>query len=83
MALSTADRKSLPKKVFGLPEKAPGRGSYPMPDQAHAKLAEGFAKKNATPMQQKKINAKAKKLFPGMRSASDPSQMQPLSSMCN
>jgi len=72
--LKAAERKALPTKVFGLPEKAPGSGSYPMPDKKHAAVAEAYAKRFASPAQQKRIRAKAHKLFPGM-------QTHPLSSM--
>ena len=72
--LTAADRKKLPTKVFGLPSKAPGSGSYPMPDKKHAEVAEGYAKRNATPAEQRKIRAKAHALYPGM-------QMKSLASM--
>jgi hypothetical protein len=75
--LNAAERKALPKKVFGLPEQ----GKYPMPDASHAKSALAYAKHDATPEQQKRIRAKAHKLFPGMRIAGDPSKTCSLSSM--
>ena len=34
--LSAADRRSLPASAFVFPERAPGPGSYPIPDRAHA-----------------------------------------------
>ncbi|MGE5596445.1 MAG: hypothetical protein ACM3S1_10485 [Hyphomicrobiales bacterium] len=34
--LSMAQRKSLPASTFVFPAKAPGPGSYPIPDRAHA-----------------------------------------------
>ena len=37
--LKAADRKKLPKGSFAIPEKAPGSGSYPVPDEAHARDA--------------------------------------------
>lgn len=36
MRLKMAQRASLPKQAFVFPEKAPGPGSYPIPDRAHA-----------------------------------------------
>lgn len=36
MKLSTSARKSLPSTAFVFPAKAPGPGSYPIPDRAHA-----------------------------------------------
>lgn len=58
--LTAAQRRKLPKSAFAVPSKAPGPGSYPIPDAAHAKAAKslkGFASKGA----QKKIVAKANK----------------------
>lgn len=34
--LSTKQRKSVPKSDFVFPDKAPGPGSYPIPDRSHA-----------------------------------------------
>ena len=41
--LSAADRKALPKSSFLVPSKAPGPGSYPVPDAAHRRAAVGLA----------------------------------------
>lgn len=79
--LTAEERKKLPKKVFGLPEKAPGSGSYPMEDEAHARSALSRASANATPAEQKKIRAKAHKLYPGMKQGRDAGKMCSLSSM--
>ena len=65
--LTAAQRRALPKSAFAVPSKAPGPGSYPIPDAAHAKAAQrlkGFASKSA----QKKITAKANKKL-GKKSA--------------
>lgn len=37
--LSTRQRKNLPKSDFAIPSQAPGPGSYPIPDLAHARNA--------------------------------------------
>lgn len=39
MKLTTQQRKSLPKGKFAVPSKAPGSGSYPIPDASHARNA--------------------------------------------
>lgn len=41
--LSMAQRKALPKSSFAVPSKAPGPGSYPIPDKKHAAVAKGLA----------------------------------------
>jgi hypothetical protein len=64
--LTTAQRKKLPKSAFAVPSKAPGPGSYPMPDKAHAANAKARAAQHAGPKVQAKVAAKAKRKFPGM-----------------
>lgn len=73
--LSTAERKRLPKKDFGLPakkgkggENKAGRGAYPMPDKAHARAAKAYASKEAnrgklSKAARKKIDRKADKVL--------------------
>ncbi len=61
--LSTKARKSIPKAKFGLPSKAPGAGSYPMPDKSHARVAKAYASRFASPAQQAQIDAKANKIL--------------------
>ncbi len=56
--LTAAQRKALPKSDFAVPSKAPGPGSYPMPDKAHA-IAAKRLEHNAPKAQQKTITAKA------------------------
>jgi hypothetical protein len=42
--LSMADRRALPKSAFAVPSKAPGPGSYPITDAAHARVAKALAR---------------------------------------
>ena len=37
--LSAAQRKKIPRSKFAIPSKAPGAGSYPIQDKAHARNA--------------------------------------------
>lgn len=37
--LSAAERRALPKSEYVFPAKAPGSGSYPIPDRKHAVAA--------------------------------------------
>ena len=41
--LSMAQRKALPKSDFLVPSKAPGPGSFPVPDKAHMRNAAAVA----------------------------------------
>jgi hypothetical protein len=36
LKLSGSQRAALPASAFVFPDKAPGSGSYPIPDRAHA-----------------------------------------------
>lgn len=62
--LKAAQRKSLPKKTFGLP----GSRKYPMPDKSHAANAKARAtqmvnKGKLSPASAAKIKAKANKVL--------------------
>ena len=56
--LTMAQRRKLPKSDFAVPSKAPGPGSYPINDKAHAVAAKRM-EHNASKGQQKTITAKA------------------------
>jgi hypothetical protein len=73
--LTTAERKKLPAKVFGIPEKAPKSGSYPMPDKQHAIEAESRA--SGKPVE-KRVRAKAQSLYPSLK---NPAKLHSLASM--
>ncbi len=62
--LSAAERRALPKSAFAVPSKAPGPGSYPIPDAGHAAVAKSLAAQHASPAIKKKVDAKADRLFP-------------------
>lgn len=56
--LSMAQRRKLPKSAFAVPSKAPGRGSFPIPDRSHA-IAAKRELHNAAPANRARILAKA------------------------
>lgn len=62
--LTMAERKKLPLSDFAVPSKAPGPGSYPMPDKEHAAVALGLAGMHGdkNPKIQKKAHSKLGKL---------------------
>lgn len=63
--LTAAQRKKLPRRDFAVPSKAPGPGSYPINDKAHAAAAKGMAAKFAGPAVKARVDVKAnKKLAP-------------------
>ena len=76
MRLTAEQRKKIPTSKFGLPSKrkkgTAGKGAYPMPDKAHAKVAKAFATRFASPSEKAKIDAKADKIL-GKGKISNPS----------
>lgn len=62
--LSMAQRRALPKSAFAVPSKAPGPGSYPIPDKQHAAVAKGLAAMHHS-KSQGAVNRKANKILPG------------------
>ena len=66
--LSQSQRNKIPSSKFGLPgkgegPKGKGSGSYPMPDRKHAAVAKAYAKRFASPAEQKTIDAKANRIL--------------------
>lgn len=66
--LTQAQRNKIPSSKFGLPgkgegPKGKGSGSYPMPDKKHAAVAKAYAKRFASPAEQKTIDAKANRIL--------------------
>lgn len=56
-------RSALPSSDFAMPSMAPGPGSYPMPDRAHAANAKARASQFGSPKVKSAVNAKAKAKF--------------------
>ncbi len=70
--LTTKQRKSMPKTSFALPGKGKGAqgkgaGSYPIPDEAHARNALARASQFASSAEKATIKAKVKAKFPGIK----------------
>lgn len=61
--LDMEQRSELPTSDFAVPSKAPGSGSYPMPDRAHAANAKARASQFGSPKVKSAVNAKAKAKF--------------------
>lgn len=61
--LTSHARKALPTSEYGVPSKAPGPGSYPMPDRKHAAVAKAYAERFASPSEKKAIDAKANRIL--------------------
>lgn len=61
--LDAADRKALPNNAFAVPSKAPGSGSYPIPDANHARDA--LARSSGKPVAGQ-VRAAVERKFPGI-----------------
>jgi hypothetical protein len=69
--LSAGERQAMPKSEFALPgkgkgPKGAGAGSYPIPDEGHAKSALSRGKQHASPGELATIKRKVKAKFPSM-----------------
>lgn len=63
--LSAAQRKKIQKSRFAFPSKAPGAGSYPIHDKAHAANARARVRQHGSPAQQKAVFSKTAHFFKG------------------
>ena len=69
--LTAAERRALPNKDFALPGKGEGpkgkqAGSYPIPDEKHARSALSLVSQHGTPEEKATVRAKVKKKFPNI-----------------
>lgn len=64
--LTTKDRKGLGKSQFAIPSKAPGSGSYPIPDRSHAANALSRVSANGSPAEKAEVRAKVHSKYPDM-----------------
>ena len=74
--LSAAERRALPNKDFALPGKGEGpkgkqAGSYPIPDEKHARSALSLVSQHGTPAEKATVRAKVRKKFPGIKVSED------------
>ena len=70
--LDAAERRALPNKDFALPGKGKGpegkqAGSYPIPDESHARSALSLVSQHGTPEEKKRVRAAVARKFPGIK----------------
>jgi len=65
--LEYKERKKLSKGSFAIPSKAPGPGSYPIPDIAHARNALARVAQHGTPEEQSQVRADVYRKFPELK----------------
>lgn len=64
--LSSTQRKGLASSSFAIPSKAPGSGSYPIPDASHARNALSRASQFGSPAVKAAVRRKVSAKFPGI-----------------
>jgi hypothetical protein len=65
--LTAAARKKIPTSEFAVPSKAPASGSYPIPDESHARNA--LARASGKPVEAQ-VRAKVHAKYPSMGKSS-------------
>lgn len=74
--LSAADRRALPDSDFALAGKGEGpkgkqAGSYPIPDESHARSALSLVAQHGTSEEKAKVRAAVKRKFPDIEQGKD------------
>lgn len=64
--LDAEERADLPRNVFAIPAKAPGSGSYPIEDAAHARNALSRVAENGTPEEKAEVREAVHRRYPGI-----------------
>jgi len=64
--LSTKRRKAMSRASFAVPRKAPGAGSYPIPDAAHARNALARVSQHGTVEEKAAVRAAVRRRYPGI-----------------
>ena len=64
--LKAKQRRALPKSAFAIPEKAPGSGSYPIPDESHARNALARVSQFGTPEEKSRVRAAVRRRYPNI-----------------
>ena len=57
----------MSKKEFAIPKKAPGSGSYPIPDESHGRNALARVSQFGTSEEKAMVRAKVAKKFPNIK----------------
>ena len=65
--LTYKQRKKLPKSAFVFPNRAPGPGSYPIPDLAHARNALARVAQYGTEYEKRKVREAVYRKFPQLK----------------
>lgn len=74
--LSSKQRQAMPSKSFALPgkgegPKGKGAGSYPIPDESHARNALARVSQHGSPSEKAKVRAAVHRKFPNIGKKGD------------
>jgi len=75
--LTSKQRENLDKSDFAIPEKAPGPGSYPIPDKAHARNALARVAQFGSPSEISRVRRKVHERFPEIGEGKEPEPRKP------
>lgn len=64
--LNARARAQIKTSNFAIPSKAPGSGSYPIHDIAHARVALARVAANGTPAEQSQVRAAVARKYPSI-----------------
>jgi len=64
--LKMKQRKALASSSFAIPSKAPGSGSYPIPDRTHAANALSRVAQHGSSAEKAQVRAKVRAKYPDM-----------------
>jgi hypothetical protein len=81
--LDAAERRALPDSDFALPGKGEGpegkqAGSYPIPDEEHARMALAMVAKHGTSEEKKRVRAAVARKFPGINQEDEEFKYSPM-----
>ena len=65
--LSYRERKRLRKTSFAIPGKAPGAGSYPIPDIVHGRNALARVAQHGTPEEKRRVRRAVFRKYPSLK----------------
>lgn len=66
MPLTARQRRALPASDFAIPEKRPGPGSYPIPDEDHGRSALRLVAAHGNASEKRRVRAAVARRYPSI-----------------
>lgn len=64
--LTNKQRGKLDRSQFAIPDKAPGPGSYPIPDEHHARVALSYVMRYGSATEQSQVRRAVARKYPNI-----------------